>query len=238
MTRIIFLFWFLTLLTLNAQKPADNCSPRMFKQGSAVAAKECWDADKRFGFFEAFDGQGNSIGKWNLSRMHQYSSVQVNYHPNGAVAKVRYSSHPDAGIQWYRSETTFDSTGKQIGFWEDSHDRTTTLVVPAPQAPKPGAPPVQEIIEEAPLKISELWLVNTTKDSLHLSVHGVGRNLQVSLAPGAWHKLLDWPMPGHFADPRPNFTFKEHSGRFQISRNAWIQEEGGRKRYLYTWSLP
>jgi hypothetical protein len=238
MLRFICFFIVFPLLHVYAQKPAENCSLRMFKQTNAISAKECWDEDKRFGFFEAFDGHGNSIGKWNLSRMHQYSSVQVSYHPNGAVAKVRYSSHPDGGIQWFRSETGFDSTGKQIAFWEDSHDRTSTLVVPAPQPPKPGGPPVQEIVEEAPLKVSELWLVNTTPDSLHLSVKGAGRNFEVHLAPGAWRKLLDWPMPGHFADPKPNIRFKTLSGRGEISKQAWIQEEGGRKRYLYTWHIP
>ncbi len=221
-----------------AQAPAEDCSPRMFKEGAGVSAKECWDPNKRFGFFEAFDSRGNSIGKWNLSRMHQYSSVQVSYHPNGAVAKVRYSSHPDGGIQWYRSETTFDSTGKKTGFWEDSHDRTTTLVVPAPQVPKPNAPPVQEIIQEDPLRISELWVLNTLDDSLHLSIQGAGRNLEVHLAPGAWQKVVDWPMPGHFADPRPNFSFRELSGRAHMAKQPWIQEFEGRKRYLYVWSMP
>lgn len=104
---ILFL---LSLFTLVAS--AQNCQITYFENGNK-ASEKCNDEDMQRGSARVFDMDGKLIGEWELSRSGIYSSVSFSFHDNGMIHKVRYSSHPDGGIQWFRSYTTYDKDGKK-----------------------------------------------------------------------------------------------------------------------------
>ncbi|MBI3136265.1 MAG: hypothetical protein HYZ14_16440 [Bacteroidetes bacterium] len=83
------------------------------------------------GYAKAFDKSGNEIYNQPVSRTGLLSSVQFSYYENGAVKTAHYSSHPDAGIQWYEKTTGFDEAGKITSETEMSNDTWgTQLTVP------------------------------------------------------------------------------------------------------------
>jgi hypothetical protein len=82
------------------------------------------------GYAKAFDNTGVEIYNQPVSRSGMLSSVQFSYYENGAVKSADYSSHPDAGIQWYRKISYFDESGKITSESELSHDMHATIQVP------------------------------------------------------------------------------------------------------------
>lgn len=79
------------------------------------------------GYAKAFSYNGDVIYEKPTSRTALLSSVTFSYYTNGAIKCAEYNSHPDAGIQWYRSFTYFDEYGIQTGFNELSHDMQVTV---------------------------------------------------------------------------------------------------------------
>ncbi len=130
-----------------------------------VSTKAWMDKDDRWGRSWAYGQDGSVIAEFNTRRFAGHSSVHFEYHPNGAVSKVEFSSAPDAGIQWYRSTTTFDEHGHRTGFWEQGHDDLGTI-------PRPGRPSEQEQVTAIPdpipeqrLFVNEVLIVNKTGSS-------------------------------------------------------------------------
>lgn len=147
-----------------------------FKNGKNSTA-ECVD-ERGSGTATAYNLKGEVIGTWTMGRMHQLSAVHFTFHPNGMVHKAEYSSHPDAGIQWYRSTTEYNEEGVKIGFWEQSHEDHVTPI--EPYVPKPSVvkdtvgynlkePVKQEVMECAVIYVSELWLDNRSGKDIKVS---------------------------------------------------------------------
>lgn len=86
------------------------------------------------GYAKAFDPKGVEIYNALTSRSGQISSVWFTYYENGAVKSAEYSSHPDAGIQWYKKTTWFDESGKITSEAEYSHDDHVTLTHALPDS--------------------------------------------------------------------------------------------------------
>lgn len=84
------------------------------------------------GYAKAFNKEGKEIYAETTSRSGLISSVHFTYYESGAVKKAEYSSHPDAGIQWYRKMTEFDEEGNITNVVELSDDMTTTTVLTLP----------------------------------------------------------------------------------------------------------
>lgn len=82
------------------------------------------------GYAKAWDRKGNLIYEKPVSRTAMISSVFFKYYDNGAVKSAEFSSHPDAGIQWYREWTTFSEDGTITDVQKQSHDDTVTLRIP------------------------------------------------------------------------------------------------------------
>lgn len=113
-------FLLLVQLTVQAQEFKD-CNYTPFKDGKR-STSVCYSENKYEGIAIAYNSKGDVIGEWKLSRMHVLASVHFTFHSNGGVHKAEYSSHPDAGIQWYRSFTTYDENGVKTDFREESHE--------------------------------------------------------------------------------------------------------------------
>jgi len=148
-----------------AQKEKQNCTKTYFKNGK-LSTIECLPESGWGGKAYAFNLKGDTIGEWSISRMHMLSSVHFSFHANGGVHKADYSSHPDAGIQWYRSYSVFNEEGLRTDFWEmKDDDRVTFIQEPLEkpvklEVPKPKEPVKQEVIACAIIYSSELWVDN------------------------------------------------------------------------------
>jgi hypothetical protein len=118
------LFFFLPVLSQEYK----NCTYTYFNKSKKTSSSHCYN-DKYEGKAIAYNQKGEKIGEWDLSRMHMLSNVHFTFHENGAVAKAEYSSHPDAGIQWYKSYTTYDENGVQTEFTELSDDMHGTVKI-------------------------------------------------------------------------------------------------------------
>jgi len=122
----------------------------------------CVIKDDREGYAKAFNFKGEEIYHRYIRRFAGHASVHFQHHPNGMVKKAEYSSHPDGGIQWYRSYTHFDEQGNITSEIEDNWD--TRVTVPThfrpdsthfqqPQPAKPVAPnPLSPDINPKPVQ--------------------------------------------------------------------------------------
>lgn len=164
-----------------------------FKNGG-VSSREWTDKDERWGRSIAYDRTGKEIFSYHTRRVGGHASARFSYHPNGAVAKVEVSDAPDAGIQWYRSSTTFDEDGRQTGFWEDGRDNygpiprllehPRTFPPVEPVTPAPGSRPEQEVAICQRMFQSELFVVNPTNAAVR--VVATPKETSPALPGGTW----------------------------------------------------
>lgn len=183
----IFAFFLVSQLLFAQNKEFKKCEYTYFKNKS-VSTSKCFDEYDRWGKATAFNNKGEIIFERNLRKVGGHSSVYFSFYPSGAVHIAESSDAPDGGIQWYKSKTTFDESGKVIDYWEQSNDdlrRPSVMLNPnrdekppqpqnPPPAPKPEPKPVQPpqpvIPPATTLKpnecavpiTSQLWLVNKT----------------------------------------------------------------------------
>jgi len=134
-----------------------------FKSGG-VSTKEWTDKDRHWGRSWAYAMDGRVLIDQQTRRIAGHASVHFTYHPNGTISKAEVSEAPDAGIQWYRSTTTFDENGQRTGFTEQGHDNDGMIprlqVMPTPP---PEEPAHQEVVVEQRLFVNEVFVVNPTK---------------------------------------------------------------------------
>lgn len=148
------------------------------------------DKDDRWGRSWAYKKNGETIFEGQTRRIAGHASAYFSYHPNGAVSKVETSNAPDAGIQWYRSTTTFDDQGNKTGFSEQGHDDYTMIPSPRttirrhPHEPEPVVPPQQEAVEEQRLFVNELFVVNPTNAAVR--VVAAAKHPSPAMPGGTW----------------------------------------------------
>jgi hypothetical protein len=136
-----------------------------------VSTKEWRDKDERFGLTTAYDHTGKEIFRYGTRRIGGHASVHFSYHANGAVSKAEASDAPDAGIQWYRSTTTFDDQGNRTGFSEEGRDNYGPLHSPnrwllQQEAPAVDTvPPKPEVVVCQKLFVNEVFVVNSTRET-------------------------------------------------------------------------
>ena len=170
-----------------------------FHATGEVSTKEWMDADDRFGLSTACDRSGKEIFRYGTRRIGGHASVHFSYHPNGAVSKAEASDAPDAGIQWYRSTTTFDDQGNQTGFWQQSHEDLTTL-----RFHTGPDEPVLAYCQK--LFTNEVFLVNATRQAGKATVKVLRpspalKDSEHTLAPGDTIRLGTYSVGERFASP-------------------------------------
>ena len=139
-----------------------------FKNGK-LSTTEWIDRDDRFGRSIAYDQSGKETFSYHTRRIAGHASVHFSYHTNGAVSKAEVSDAPDAGIQWYRSTTTFDEAGNRTDFSEEGRDNYGPLHSPGRIDLREQAPvevkvqPNEEVVVCQKMFVNEVYLVNPTK---------------------------------------------------------------------------
>jgi len=211
-----------TLITLTALHGQDRTRTietdsgrvvqRLFTTGQ-VSTAEWTDKDGRFGRSRAFTRDGTVIFDRHTRQIAGHASVHFSYHPGGAVSKAEVSDAPDAGIQWYRSITTFDEEGNRTGFTEESNElleRTFTQPI-EPVVPKedPVRKPGVAICQQ--LFVNEVFLVNATRHAGKAIVKALRpspalRDSEHTLAPGDTLRLGTYTIGQAFAPPSDQLT--------------------------------
>lgn len=138
-----------------------------------VSTKVWVDKDDRWGRSWAYDATGKEIFSYQTRRIAGHASAHFSYHHNGAVSKIEVSDAPDAGIQWYRSTTTYDEQGNRTGFTEQGHDNHD--IIPGPgvrvtEKPEMTEPYKQEVVEEQRMFVTEVFVVNASKYTCRMNV--------------------------------------------------------------------
>jgi hypothetical protein len=174
-----------------------------FKTGG-VSTKEWRDKDERWGRSTAYDQAGNEIFSYHTRRIAGHASAHFSYHPSGAISKVEVSDAPDAGIQWYRSTTTFDDQGKQTGFWKESHEDLMHLRIEPDTEQRPAAY-CQKLFT------NEVFLVNATRQAGKAQVKALRpspalKDSEHTLAPGDTVRLGTYSVGERFAAPETELT--------------------------------
>ena len=169
-----------------------------------VSTKEWRDRDERFGLTTAYDHTGKEIFRFHTRRIGGHASVHFSYHPNGAVSKAEVSDAPDAGIQWYRSTTTFDDQGNQTGFWKESHEELMHLRIDPDTEQRPAAY-CQKLFT------NEVFLVNATRQAGKATVKVRSpspalKDSEHTLATGDTGRLGSYSVGERFAAPETELT--------------------------------
>jgi len=140
-----------------------------FFDSGEVSTLEWTDRDNRWGRSKAFKRDGTVIFDVPTRRIAGHAYARYTYHPNGAVHKVEFSSGADAGIQWYRSTTTFDPEGNRTGFSETGHDDHGPMPRPGITIERqPPGTPQQETLARVPMVSNEVFVVNPTNSAVRV----------------------------------------------------------------------
>ena len=164
--------------------------------------------DNRWGYSAAYNRQGKEIYRSEIRRVGGSSGVTFKHYPSGAVMQASYSSHPDGGIQWYKSYTYFDDDGNVTKKEEDSYERlispsyTITIKDSTHMQPPPAITPVvlptkkvqdtipevapkKEIVACASLHQNQVWLVNHSRKTIYVTIEQRGITETHKLKPGS-----------------------------------------------------
>lgn len=113
------ILFFLLFFSWTSFSQVDTTHVHFFKDNtiSTVIYYSQWD-----GKAIAYNKKGEIIYENGVRNFAGHASVHFSHYPSGAVKLAEYSSAPDAGIQWYKSNTQFDEEGKVTGFFEQSQE--------------------------------------------------------------------------------------------------------------------
>ena len=118
MKLLIFSILFLFSITVFSQR--DTLHIHYFPNGK-VSTFTYIDED-RYGKALAYNLKGEVIYENRTRSVHGSASVRFTHHENGMIKIARYSSHPDGGIQWYRSTTEFNEKGEKTKEQHDNYE--------------------------------------------------------------------------------------------------------------------
>lgn len=124
-----------------------------------------WDKERRWGKLIIYKPDGTKIQEWELRKIHGIAKAELEYHSNGQVSKVIYSSAPDAGIQRFERVYCFNQEGNLTS--SEINDYTHKLT----DFRQLEDPIPQEIQTQcAEIWISKLELINNTKKTQKLKI--------------------------------------------------------------------
>lgn len=115
-----YVLTFVVLISFLSTAQQDTIHIHYFPNGKVSTFT--YIVDQREGKALAYNLAGEIIYEKGVRRIYGSSGVNFTHHPNGMVHKANYSSHPDGGIQWYRTYTEFNDKGELIKEVEDNYE--------------------------------------------------------------------------------------------------------------------
>lgn len=196
MERLLFIFVFV-ITTHLVKAQTDTLHIHYFPNG--VVSTFSYLDDNREGKALAYNFEGELIYEKHIRRIHGSASVSFSHYKNGMVFKANYSSHPDGGIQWYRTYTTFNEKGEVISEFNDNYegpwDNRITLPQPdkkeevilreQPTKPKPKTPnQEQETMKCAAIHENLIEVINHTRFRIEVTFIYKNQDTTTLLKPG------------------------------------------------------
>lgn len=146
---------------LSKQKEVKNC----FHENGKISSRVEWDFEKRWGKLLIYKSNGSLIQEWELRKIHGIARADVEYHPNGQVSKVNYSSAPDGGIQRFESTHYYSLEGNLTKTENDNYPPKLTDLL---HTEEETIPP--NTIQCAEIWVSKMQLINNSKRTQRLSL--------------------------------------------------------------------
>lgn len=240
--RYFLLFPFvLCSLVVNAQS---DCEYHYYRN-KVASTSVCYGKGFEEGKARAFDIAGKVIYEKSIRKFAGHSSVVFSWYESGAVKKAEWSEAPDAGIQWYRSITTFSEDGKVLDVeeqnYEGLHSPAITKRLPdTSYRPKPAKK--KEVVKCAVIYSSEFWFINRTKYNVIAHADkksGNDESAVVRLKPGASAKGGAMILAEQFENPERYYYFsvvQPGAGRKKQPVIRFLREEQDSKtkrRYYF-----
>lgn len=143
----------------------DKHLKKCFHLNGKVSSLIEWDKEHRWGKLIVYKSDGTIIQDWELRKIHGIAKADVEYHANGQVSKVTYSSAPDGGIQ--RFERTYHFNVEGVLTSTDKNDYPPKL--------SDFIQIEESIPQENPAQCAEIWiskleLINHSKRTQKLSI--------------------------------------------------------------------
>lgn len=173
MLKTLFLLGFVLIFQISFSQKMDTIEVVRFKNGKISTIKL---RNQREGVAKAFNQKGETIYENGTRLFGGHASVDFKHYPSSAVKQANYSSAPDGGIQWYKTETFFDENGKITHVNDLSNDR---LMRPSYLTPTTNPnPEIEKIIKEqvkekqkevsicAEIHQNKIIIINHTKKKL------------------------------------------------------------------------
>ena len=161
--------------------------------------------ENRYGKAFAYNFKDEVIYENGTRRIHGSAGVHFSHHANGMVKTAHYSSHPDGGIQWYRTTTTFNEKGEKISEIHDNYEgpgqpspHVIIETVPQPEKTTPENPSFEEQVPQkspdqtqekeivvcAAIHQNEVEVINHTNSSIELTFSYLNKDTVIVLRSG------------------------------------------------------
>ncbi|MES2388113.1 MAG: hypothetical protein V4543_08930 [Bacteroidota bacterium] len=185
----------------NKAKPHSNEKPK-------VSTSVCYDNDMRWGLCAAYNRAGQKIYEKQVRRIAGHASVSFDFYPDGAVKHAHYSSAPDAGIQWYKTDTWFAEDGIVTGETNNNYDDRVTLQVPDFKKQSSDTltkeKPAPKAANCAIPYVTEIWFINWSGKPVKASGERIGNpamNVSKTIEPNDSAKLAEVFYAEQFVKP-------------------------------------
>lgn len=143
----------------------DKDLKKCFHLNGKISSLIEWDKEQRWGKLIVFKSDGTAIQDWELRRIHGIAKADIEYHANGQVSKVIYSSAPDGGIQRFERTYYFNSEGELTSTDKNDYPPQLSDFIKIEES----------IPQENPTQCAEIWiskleLINHSKRTQKLSI--------------------------------------------------------------------
>ena len=230
-------------LEMTGQEPYPVCDTRYFGGNRYVSTSICYDKDQRKGVAKAYDLHGKKIYEKEVRRIYGTASVTFSYYENGAVREARYHSAPDAGIQWYNTDTHFAPDGTITAEEHNDYDMLNHLRAPEREAPAIKENKKSETAYCAFPFTTEYWYVNCTRYPVIAVAQrkGNSRDLKATvLQPSDSAKGGEVIVVQQFVDPADYYDYSVLAApghpkrKFRITQSPdYTNKEKMSRRYYY-----
>lgn len=220
----------LTMLTSHLQaqrnckeeKSKEKQVKKCFHENGNISSNVEWDLENKWGKLIIYNFNGALIQEWELRKIHGIARAEIEYHPNGQVSKVNYSSAPDGGIQRFESTYYYSLEGNLVKTEKDDYPPKLTDFLLTEEEP----------IQPNTVKCAEIWtskfqLTNNSKRTQKLVItpllpNSLTKPRTIAIKPKQTLTLDSCIQAQFFQDPinqikisfqksnkKPNLKFKE-----------------------------
>lgn len=208
---------------------------KCFHLNEQISSIEEWNKDKTWGKLTIYKSDGTPIQDWELRRIHGIAKAEIEFHSNGQVSKVKYSSAPDAGIQ--RFERTFHFNNEGLLTLTEKNDyppKLSDFVQIEEEIPQ------ENTVQCAEIWVSKLELVNNSKRTQKLRIKPILPNSQIkektiSLKPKQRITIDSTIQAQFFQDPinQLNINYIKSNKKANLKLKEAKQLSRNQKTYIY-----